>query len=305
MGVCSHATMRDMARAQQNIMRTYLYMALLTAVVMILAYVLSDMAGYGSMGVSVGLVVAGAINFIAYYFSDRVVLAQSGAEVADRSTHPSYYAIVEDLTRRADLPMPTLYVIPDSSLNAFATGRDAHHASVAVTRGLLSELDREELTGVIAHELSHIKNYDMRLMSTVSILVGMINILAQMFWYGGHSRSVSRDEDRAGGLVSIVLMMLTPIVGLLLQLAISRQREYLADASARDLAGSPQGLIRALEQMSTQTHRLHTAEIATAHLYITNPWGDDPLWSTLFSTHPPIKDRIRRLMSMDDLETKR
>lgn len=283
-----------MALVRQNIIRTYLYMATLTGVVMLLAYVLSDATGYGSTGVSIGLIIAGIINFVAFYLSDRIVLVQSGARPADRSQYPDYHRIVETLSRRAGIPMPALYVIPDQAPNAFATGRDQSHASVAVTRGLLQMLDEQEIEGVIAHELSHIVNYDMRLMSTVAILVGMINILTQMMWYGGHGRSSDR-EDRYSGIIYSLLMLLTPIVGIILQLAISRQREYLADASAARLAGSPNGLISALSRMSQYRHPLASANVSTAHLYISSPWGEDPLWSRLFSTHPPMAERIARL----------
>jgi heat shock protein HtpX len=285
-----------MNMAQQNIVRTYIYMAILTSVVALMAYAISQASGYGSSGVGIGLVIAGIMNFAAYYFSDRIVLAQSHAQKVEQSDAPEYFAIVSSLTKKSGLPMPTLYIIPDTAMNAFATGRDADHAAVAVTQGLLNRLGHDEIEGVIAHELSHVRNYDMRLMSTVSILMGMLNILANMFWRAGlMGRSSSREDSRANSIISIILIMVTPIVGMLIQLAISRQREYLADASAAELVGSPQGLIDALRQLESSKTPLATADVATAHLYISNPFGDQPFWSSLFSTHPTTKERIDRL----------
>ncbi len=274
-------------------------MAALTAIVALLAYAISEASGYGSTGVGVGLLIAGVMNFVAYYFSDRIVIAQTGAKKVEESDAPEYFAIVSNLAKRANLPMPALYIVPDQAMNAFATGRDAEHAAVAVTQGLLTRLNHDEIEGVIAHELSHIRNYDMRLMSTVSILVGMLNILANMFWRSGlMGRSSSREESRANTVVSLVLILVTPIVGMLIQFAISRQREFLADASAAELIGSPRGLIRALGKLESSKVPLARADVATAHLYITNPFGDKSFLSTLFSTHPPMQDRIERLREL-------
>jgi heat shock protein HtpX len=271
-------------------------MAILTAVVALMAYAISQATGYGSSGVGVGLIIAGVMNFVAYYFSDRIVLAQTKAQKVTQQDSPEYFEIVSSLAKNANLPMPSIYIIPDTAMNAFATGRDAEHAAVAVTQGLLQRLSRDEIEGVIAHELSHVRNYDMRLMSTVSILVGMLNILANMFWRAGlFGRSSSREDSRTNSIISIVLIMVTPIVGMLIQLAISRQREYLADASAAQLVGSPQGLISALQKLGSSKIPLATADVSTAHLYISNPFGDNLLFTNLFSTHPPMADRIARL----------
>lgn len=284
---------------QQNIVRTYIYMAVLTSVVALMAYAISQASGYGSSGVGVGLIIAGVMNFVAYYFSDRIVLAQTRAQKVSPQDSPEYFEIVSSLARKANLPMPAIYIIPDTAMNAFATGRDAEHAAVAVTQGLLQRLNRDEIEGVIAHELSHVRNYDMRLMSTVSILVGMLNILANMFWRSGlMGRSSSREESRANSIISIILIMVTPIVGILIQLAISRQREYLADASAAELVGSPKGLISALQKLGSSKMSLATADVSTAHLYISNPFGDNLLFTNLFSTHPPMQNRIAQLEKM-------
>jgi len=285
-----------MNMTQQNIVRTYVYMAFLTSIVALMAYAISQASGYGSSGVGIGLLIAGVMNFVAYYFSDRIVLAQTRAQKVSQQDSPEYFEIVSSLARRANLPIPAIYVIPDTAMNAFATGRDAEHAAVAVTQGLLQRLNRDEIEGVITHELSHIRNYDMRLMSTVSILVGMLNILANMFWRAGlFGRSSSREDSRIHSILSIILIMVTPIVGILIQLAISRQREYLADASAAELVGSPKGLISALLKLDSSKVPLATADVSTAHLYISNPFGDHLLFKNLFSTHPPMRDRIARL----------
>lgn len=285
-----------MNMTQQNITRTYIYMAILTSVVALMAYALSQASGYGSSGVGVGLLIAGILNFVAYYFSDRIVLAQSRAQKVEQHDAPEYFEIVSALARKAQLPMPSLYIIPDTAMNAFATGRDADHAAVAVTQGLLQRLDRDEIEGVLAHELSHVRNYDMRLMSTVSILVGMLNILANMFWRAGlMGRSSNRENSNANSIVSVILVMVTPIVGILIQLAISRQREYLADASAAQLVGTPNGLIHALQKLESFKLPLATADVSTAHLYISSPFGDNFALSSLFSTHPPMQERIARL----------
>lgn len=271
-------------------------MAILTSVVALMAYAISQASGYGSSGVGIGLLIAGIMNFVAYYFSDRIVIAQTRAKKVTPEESSEYFEIVSALTKKANLPMPALYIIPDDAMNAFATGRDADHSAVAVTQGLLQSLNRDEIAGVIAHELSHIKNYDMRLMSTVSILVGMINILANMFWRAGlMGRGSSREESRVSSIVNIVLILVTPIVGMLIQLAISRQREYLADASATQMAGTPRGLISALRKLGASKLPLATADVATAHLYISNPFGDNFAISALFSTHPPMQERIARL----------
>jgi heat shock protein HtpX len=285
-----------MNMTQQNIVRTYVYMAILTSIVALMAYVISQASGYGSSGVGIGLIIAGVMNFVAYYFSDRIVLAQTRAKKVSEQDSPEYFEIVSSLARKANLPMPAIYIIPDTAMNAFATGRDAEHAAVAVTQGLLQGLNRDEIEGVIAHELSHIRNYDMRLMSTVSILVGMLNILANMFWQSGlMGRSSNREDSRVNSIISIILILVTPIVGMLIQLAISRQREFLADASAAEVVGSPHGLISALQKLGSSKMPLATADVSTAHLYISNPFGDNLIFTNLFSTHPPMQDRIARL----------
>lgn len=243
---------------------------------------------------------------ISYFFSDSITLAMSGAQQIDLKTQPQLYRIVENLCIAAGLPMPRVYTIDDTALNAFATGRNPKNAVVCVTTGLLSTLNQAELEGVLAHELSHIGNYDIRFMTLVVILVGIITLLAdwmlRLSFFGGG------DDDNQGSnpiffVAGIVLMIISPIVAMLIQLAVSRKREYLADASGALLTRYPEGLASALEKIGADKEPLEAANKATAHLYISNPLkdhkGDSQSWfASLFNTHPPIEDRIKRLREM-------
>jgi heat shock protein HtpX len=235
-----------------------------------------------------------------------MVLAMSGARPADRKRDLDFYTVTENLCIAAGLPKPKLYVIDDTAMNAFATGRDPEHAVVCATTGILDRLERRELEGVIAHELSHVKNYDTRLMAVVAVLVGTIAFLADMFmrslWWGGRR---SRDDERGLGeiflIVGIVLAIVSPIVATLIQLAVSRKREYLADASGAYLTRYPEGLARALEKLKSDKEVLEAATNATAHLYITNPFKGKAFgawFAGLFDTHPPLEERIKILRSM-------
>lgn len=275
-------------------------MAILTGLVAFVAYAVSVSLGYGTNGVGIGLLLAGLLNFVSYYFSDSIVLAQSGAKKIDRQDAPEYYSVVERLCNRADLPIPRLYVIHDQSMNAFATGRDHTHASVAVTAGLLRHLNSEELEGVIAHELAHIKNFDIRLMSLVSVLVGFLSILSNVFWRSNlYGHSSDRESNRGGNIFSILLLLITPLVGMLIQFAISRQREFIADATGARIVGSARGLMHALLKLERGADvPLATADISTSHLYINNPFGAGSVFQTLFSTHPPMAERIQELQKL-------
>jgi len=243
-----------------------------------------------------------------YYSSTRITLAISRAHEVTREEEPELFRTVENLCIGAGLPMPKVYVIEDGSPNAFATGRDPDHAVVCVTRGLLQKLDHLELEGVIAHELSHIGNYDIRLMTVVVVLVGVIALLADFMLrltiWGAGGRSSNR--DRGGGYVTLIIyavaiiaIILTPIAAQLIKLALSRQREYLADASAAELTRYPEGLARALEKIAADTDPLEEANKATAHLYICNPLHEHSSFlNNLFSTHPPIEKRIALLRAL-------
>ena len=242
------------------------------------------------------------MSFISYWFSDKIVLAISRANPITHEQAPELYHIVENLTITAGLPMPKIYLIDDSSPNAFATGRDAKHAVVAVTRGILEILDKTELEGVIAHELSHIGNKDMLLQTAVVVLVGVITMIADIFVRGRFFGRKSNDKGggQAGAIlmiIGLVFIILSPIFARLIQFAISRKREYLADASGALLTRYPEGLARALEKISQNPIPLRVANNATAHLFIASPFRGKKI-SGLFSTHPPAEERIKRLREM-------
>lgn len=257
-----------------------------------------------------------------YYFADSITLAVSKAQEVDRASNLQLYNIVENLCIAAGIPSPKIYIINDGAPNAFATGRDPKHAVICYTSGILQKLNKTELEGVTAHELSHIGNYDIRLMTLVVVLVGMVTLLSNWFlrfsFFGGR-RSNSRDNNNNIGMilfaVGILLAILSPLIATLIKLAISRQREYLADASGALLTRYPEGLASALEKISNDTQPLVEANNATAHLYIANPFHADRTQNTsgnpenphgarswmagLFNTHPPIEDRIKKLRTMN------
>ncbi len=245
---------------------------------------------------------------ISYFYSDKITLSISHAQEIDLKSQPELYRLVENLTIAAGLPMPRVYIIDDSAPNAFATGRDPKHAVVCVTTGILQKLDKTELEGVLAHELSHIGNYDIRFMTLVVVLVGIITLLADWMLraqlFGGRRRDSNDNSGAIFMIIGIVLAILSPIVAMLIQLAVSRKREYLADASGALLTRYPEGLASALEKISADQEPLEAANKATAHLYITNPFKEGQnstkTWfANLFNTHPPIQDRIKRLREMN------
>jgi heat shock protein HtpX len=291
----------------QNRWRTVLLIVAFTFIVVVVAFVFGDiMGGSTSAGVAfipIAILFSAGMSLFSYYAGDKLVLAQSHAREVPEGEEPELRNIVETLAIGSGIPMPKLYIIEEPAPNAFATGRDPKHASVAVTRGLLERLDRSELEGVIAHELSHVGNRDIRVMLLVTVLVGTVALLSDwllrsMFW-GGRDR----DRDRSSGgllaIVGLVLAILTPIIATLIQLAVSRQREYLADASGAFLTRYPQGLANALRKIAADPNALSVANKATASLYIANPLKDRPFrFDRLFDTHPPIEERIRRLESM-------
>ncbi|MDA1061990.1 MAG: M48 family metallopeptidase [Chloroflexi bacterium] len=265
---------------------------------------------YGAIAVTVGATVIGTLLALGSYFSgDQLVLRASQARPVTVDDEPQLLNVVEELSLAAGIPVPRVYLIDDTALNAFATGRDPDHASIAITTGLLEQLDREELSGVIGHELSHVRNFDIRFALLVGVLVGSIALLADMFlryslFFGGGRR---RGNDRGGGggaqaiigVLAIVLAILAPFVARIVQLSISRQREYLADASGVELTRNPVGLERALAKIASDAEVLEVANRATHHLYIVNPVKKFEARSKgLFSTHPPILDRVNRLRAL-------
>src|SRR6266550_2122353 len=263
----------------------------------------------GAFGVTTGAIVLAMLLSVGSYFAgDQLVLATSGAREVSQQSAPQLMNVVQEMALSAGVPMPKVYIIEDTAPNAFATGRDPNHASVAITTGLLEKLDREELQGVIGHELSHVRNFDIRFSLIVGVMVGVIAILADFFlrftfWGGVSGRRSNRDGGNSAqaiiAVIAIVLAILAPIIARFIQLAVSRQREYLADASSIELTRNPYGLERALAKIAADPEPLEVANRATQHLYIVNPikkLGERS--SGLFSTHPPILDRINRLRQM-------
>lgn len=285
-----------------------IFVAFVSAATYILTRALAYNSGYeaGGLGyIGIALVVSGISSFFSYYYSDKIILGISGARPADQKRDFDFYTASENVAIGQGLPKPKLYVIDDPSPNAFATGRDPVHAAICATTGLLSKLDRTELEGVIAHEMSHIKNYDTRLMSIVAVMVGLVALLADWFNRSLWLRRRNDKEDSAGSIfmiLGIIFAILSPIVGTLIQLAISRRREFMADAGSVEITRQPQGLISALKKISQDPVPLKNANRATAHLYISNPYkkkGVGVTWITnLFNTHPPISDRIKALSEM-------
>jgi heat shock protein HtpX len=264
---------------------------LLTAMTLLLILV-GEYLG-GSNGAVIAFVIAAATNFISYFFSDKIALAMYGARPVTREELPRAYEVVERLAAKADIPMPKIFVIPTDSPNAFATGRNPNHASVAVTHGILQLLNDEELEGVLAHELGHVRNRDILTSSIAATLAGAITILARMaFWFG--MGGGDRREREGGG---IVMMLLAPFAAMLIQLWVSRTREYEADASGAHLTGNPYALASALEKISAASRQVPLiASPSSAHLFIVQPLVGGDMLANLFSTHPPIKKRIERLI---------
>lgn len=262
--------------------------------------------GLGYFGFA--MILSGVMSFGSYYYSDKIVLSISQARPASRERDFDFYTVTENLSIAADLPMPKLYVIEDSATNAFATGRNPDNAVVCATRGLLDKLNRTELEGVVAHELTHIKNYDIRLLSIVSVMVGTIALLGDWFLRMSFYSRGSRDDNK-GNLGTIIILLgfafaiLSPIIATLIKLAISRRREFMADAGAVSITRQPNGLIQALQKISSDHEPLEVANKATAHLYIANPFKDKTksavnIFSSLFNTHPPIEERLKVLRQM-------
>lgn len=276
-----------------RVFRTTFVLVLLTLCLMAVGSLIG-----GRNGMTIALGIAICTNAIAYFFSDRIALASSGAQPVTREQLPRLYAVMERLAAKAKIPVPKLYVVPEEAPNAFATGRNPHHASVAVTEGLLELMNDEELEGVIAHELSHVRNYDILISSVAATLAGAITWIAHWgLWFGGGDR-----DDREGGgiVVDLLLMILAPLAAMLLQLALSRQREYAADATGVRMVGNQYGLISALEKLGAYNNRIPTTAISetTSSLCIVKPLFGRGTVSSLFSTHPPLEDRIETLREM-------
>ena len=275
---------------------------LLTALTLVLIAIGSYFGGRN--GMTMALIFAVIMNAFAYFFSDKIALMSSGAQPVTREQLPRLYMVMERLAAKMNLPVPRLYVIPEAAPNAFATGRNPRHASVAVTEGLLQLMTDDELEGVIAHELSHVRNYDILISSIAATIAGAITYVASMGrWamiFGGWGGGRDDDREGGGGLAAILMLFLAPLAALLLQLGISRQREYSADATGARMVGQPYGLISALEKLGAYNKRIPTTNLApaTAALCIVKPMFGSGTLSSLFSTHPPLEDRIAALREM-------
>lgn len=287
-----------------NKRRSLLLVAFFVVIVLALGWMVDYLSGSGTTFIVFAAALALGMTLLGYFGGDKVVLWTSGARPLRRDENPYVYRIVENLTITAGIPIPKVYWIDDPAPNAFAAGRDPKHASVAVTRGLVELLENEELEGVLAHELSHIGNYDVRFMTMVSVLVGIVALLSDlflrsMFWGGRRSDREGRSGAGILAIIGLVFIILSPIIGQLIQFAVSRKREFLADASGALLTRYPQGLAAALAKIGAAHVRVQRATNATAHLYFVNPFsGAGKRLAGLFSTHPPIEERIRALREM-------
>jgi heat shock protein HtpX len=286
----------------QNKRNSLIIVGLFIAMISFLGFIFGEIfdPGYGFSYVGFALVFSGITSFISYYNSDKIVLAISQAKEVPYEANPYLHNLVDNMCIASGLPKPRIYLIEDTAMNAFATGRDPEHSVICFTSGIVVGLEKRELEGVVAHELSHIQNYDIRFMSLVSILVGTVTLLADWFTrgilYGGRSRKSSQ----IGGpllILGVILLVLSPLIATLIKMAVSRKREYLADSSAAMMTRYPQGLADALKKLARDKEILEAANGATAHMYISNPLRGQKFFK-LFNTHPPIEERIRRLESM-------
>ncbi|MFH0931766.1 MAG: zinc metalloprotease HtpX [Candidatus Zixiibacteriota bacterium] len=288
----------------ENKRKSFLLLFLFIVFLLFLGWVFGEAYQSGEAGLIIALVVAMVISFVTFFYGDKMVLGISQAKPVDPKENPYLHNVIEGLAIGAGVPAPKAYIIDDTAPNAFATGRNPQNSAIVVTTGLLQKMDRLELEGVIAHEMSHIKNFDIRYATLVVVLVGTVALLSdwmgRSFFYGRGRR------DRRGGgnaifiLLALILVILAPVIAKLIQLAISRQREYLADSSGALLTRYPEGLASALEKISKDTEPLEVANKATAHLYIVNPLLDHRgKLNALFSTHPPTEERVKRLRGMN------
>ena len=280
-----------------NNLKTTVLLAAMTGLLLAVGMILA-----GRQGIILGLVIAVVMNFSSYFFSDKLALSMSRARPIAREESPRIYQIVERLAAKANIPVPKIYLIPTDSPNAFATGRNPNHASVAVTRGILAICDDEEIEGVLAHELGHVKNRDILTSAVVATIAGAISLIAQIayfaeiFGFGGGGSN----GRRGGALSALAMMIVAPFMAMLIQLAISRSREYEADHTGAEITGNPQALARALDKIDKWARQMPMrVSPSMAHLFIYQPLTTQQMFSSLFSTHPPIKKRIERLIGRD------
>lgn len=296
----------------RNKRRTFVVLFFFVVLIALAGLGFNFLLGWGTTGVVIAVSIAIAMSFFSYFYSDKVALAASGAKLADEGEYRRYHNLVEGLCIAAGLPKPRLFIVEDTAPNAFSTGRNPEHAAIAVTRGLLDTMNRVELEGVIAHELAHIKNYDILVTTVAVTAVGAVTLMADIgirstLWGGGRRRSSSSNDNSFGAILAIVgiaLLILAPFAAQLMQFSLSRNREYLADASGVALTRYPPGLISALEKLRADQSVVHMATKATASMWIEQPLkgktggGQEKWLDKAFDTHPPLEDRIARLKSM-------
>jgi heat shock protein HtpX len=281
-----------------NKRKTWLLIALFVGIVAVAGYVYGQISGAGEIGLAFAFVLSLGMTAFSWFYGDKVVLFTTGArQIKTRDDNPYLWNIVENLTITAGLPMPKLYLMSDPAPNAFATGTSPEKASIAFTTGIVDLLENEELEGVAAHELSHVKNFDSRYLLLVSVLVGTLTLMGDIFFRFGFGR------NRRGGnpvflILGLVFIILSPVIGQLIKFAVSRSREFLADASGALLTRYPEGLVSALEKISANGRKMQTASNATAHLFIADPFGPGTSWGRLIYTHPPVEERVKRLRGM-------
>ncbi len=289
------------SQIDSNKRKTLILISVFIAFILGLGYLFAEPLGYGYGIMYISIIISLGMTLFSYYYGDKVALRTSGAREITKDDNPYVYRMVENLSITAGTPMPKVHIIDSPALNAFATGRDPEHASIALTTGIIDALENEELEGVIAHELSHIKNYDIRVMTIVVVLVGSIAIMSDMFMrahlFGGRRRGSGSQGSPVFMIIGITLLILSPFIAEVIKLAVSRKREYLADASGALLTRYPEGLARALEKISSSSIKLETANKGTAHLFISNPFKTNS-FNKMMSTHPPIEDRIKLLRQM-------
>lgn len=286
---------------QSNKRKTWILIIFFVIFALAIGYVFGEYTGDPIFGLGIAALISLTMTLTSYFKGDKIALASSGAIQISKQDNPYLYRMVENLAITAGLPMPKVHIIQDQAINAFATGRDPKHASVAVTTGALEMLTNEELEGVMAHELSHIQNYDIRVMTIVIVLVGLIALLSDWLFHA-HLFGGNRNRKEGGGallIIGLILAILSPIIANIIKLAVSRKREFLADASGALLTRYPEGLASALEKIAMQSQPLKKANNATAHLFIANPFGSTKkMFANLFSTHPPVEERIKKLRTM-------
>jgi len=272
-----------------------MFSAILTVLIMTLGGLLSYSFNWGLTGTGYFLVAAGIINFLAFFYSDKILLRIAKAKPLTRDMAPEVYGIVESLTRKMNIPTPKLYLLEDNMMNAFATGRNERHSAIALTRGLIEKMTFNELEAVIAHELSHIQNHDMKTMAVVSIMAGILSIIADLYW-SSTLLSTAEERDPSGvlSIIGLVISIFAPLSAFFIQLAVSRKRELVADCCAAHLTKNPNALISALKKISMDLRLPKKVSVSTAHLYFSNP-AKDTWIDKLFSTHPPIEQRIKQL----------